>query len=484
MSQSSTKRLEAVPTLPIFAVLFCIALWIRLQKLQTPFFGDQSLYYYLSYTLGFGPASVHDVAPPTAHLVVRPFMYLFFFPWARLSFTAFRLANIVVGAMVPGLVFLLGVKFRANHYLAAAVALIACLHGVLIEYSVKVFPDTLASALMLCGYLAYFSRRARTATVLLVLMALTKEAYALFLVPLVFDSAVRWIRHGNWLIVAPIAGFLAVFITNGCAMFLLHAPMQGWSRNPMGERFMSDFLWTYWCIPFGVILLVELRWQVLGIALAAPLFYTLWGHVLGRGVEQWYTIGPLCVALVAAAVAMQSAANFFQAADIGTRPGGSKWAPVKIFLGRISAAMLVAILIMTPAESGWRDLAKLDTLIDAVTKVPKLERVKTWSAVKVFEKLKPRSLIVVDTFWAYSYYPYGFLTSRVGGAYSHETNDPSEDAQLADVLSHYEAIFWDGNVTKQAKRIRTLLKPCLMYQEAQVAIYWHSQKCLTSLTNK
>jgi hypothetical protein len=394
------------------------------------------------------------------------------------------LANIVVGSVVPGLVFLLSVKFRANHYLAAAVALIACLHGTLIEYSVKVFPDTLASALMLCGYLAYFSRRARTATVLLVLMVLAKEAYALFLVPLVFDGAVRWIRRGNWLIVAPIAAFLAVFMTNGYAVFLLHAPMQGWSKNAMGERFMSQFLWTYWCIPFGLLLLLEQKWQVLGVALAAPLFYTVWGHVLRRGVEQWYIIGPLCVALVAAAVAMQSAANFFQAADFRASPGGSRWTPVKVFLGRISAAMLVAILIMPPAESGWRDLAKLDTLIDAVTSVPKLERVKTWNTINVLEKLKPRSLIVVDTFWAYSYYPYGFLTSRVGGVYSHETNDPSEDAQFADVLNHYEAIFWDGNVTKQAKRIRTLLKPCLMYQEAQVAIYWHSQKCLTNPTKK
>jgi hypothetical protein len=260
--------------------------------------------------------------------------------------------------------------------------------------------------------------------------------------------------------------------------------MQGWSKSAMGERFLSQFLWTYSFVPFGLLLLLERKWQVMGVAAAAPLFYTVWGHVLGRGVEQWYIIGPLCVALVAATVAMQSAANFFQAADIGTRPGGSKWAPVKIYLGRISAAMLVAILIMPPPESGWRELAKLDTLIDAVSNVPKLEPVETWSSIKALEKLKPRSLIVVDTFWAYAFYPFGFLTNHVGGAYSHETDDPSEDARLADALSHYDAIFWDSNATKQAKRIRTLLKPCLIYQEAAVSIYSHSQKCLASLTKK
>jgi len=267
-------------------------------------------------------------------------------------------------------------------------------------------------------------------------------------------------------------------------MFLLHAPMQGWSKNAMGEHFLPQFLWTYWCIPFGLLLLLERRWQVLGVALAAPLFYTVWGRVLGRGVEQWYIIGPLCVALVAAAVAMQSAANFFQATDIGTKPGGFKWAPVKTFLGRISATTLVAMLIMPPPESGWRDLAKLDTLIDAVSNVPKLEPVRMWGVINVLNKLKPQSLIVVDTFWAYSFYPFGFLTRHVGGAYSHETNDPKEDAQLADVLSHYDAIFWDGNVTKQAKRIRTLLKPCLIHQEAQISVYRHSQTCLASLTKK
>jgi len=400
MNYDSTRKVEIWPTLPVFVVLFVVAFWIRLHRLQTPFFGDQSLYYYLSYTLGFGPTSVSTLEPLTSHVVVRPFMYVFFFPWARLGFTAFRLANIVVGSAVPGLVFLLSVKFRANHYLAAAIALITCLHNGMVEYSVRGFPDMLTTALMLCGYLAYYSKRWRTATVVLCFMVLSKEAYAMFLMPLLLDGSVRWFRYRSKLIIAPIAALVAVFATNGYAVLGLHARMQGWSKHAVYDGFFSGFLWTYWYIPVGVLLLVTRKWQVLAIALAAPIFFLVWGCVLRRGVEDWYIIGPLCVALVATTVALQSAVTCFQPNTAAAEALGPRRVRFRLFVGRVTGALLTLILILPSAESGWLGIASLTRLIDAFSSVPKLEHAKTLSIVEPLKTLRPRSMIVVDMFWA------------------------------------------------------------------------------------
>jgi hypothetical protein len=410
-------------------------------------------------------------------------MYVFFFPWARLGFTAFRIANAMVGSTVPCLIFLLSVKFRTNPYLAAVFALIACIHGQLIDYSIIGFPDMLATAMLLCGYLAYFSDRVLLATILLCLTVLTKEAFGMFLLPLVVDGGFRYQAHRSRLAIAPIAGLLVVVATSLISVRLLHGRPQGWSTNGIYEGFFSGFLFSYWYIPFGIVLLLHKEFQVLAVAVAAPLFFLIWGYALKKGVDQWYTIGPLAVALFVTSVSVQRAIEELQSI---TKVSGaeltSRFLNLRNLVAGLVSAMVLATLIMPPSDSGLKNIANIKTLSQMFTFAPESQAVTTQAVTKRLRKLKPESLLVMDTFWGYSFYPFGFLTSRVGKAFSKNTDNANEDIQLVEVLNRYDTIVWGENRTSQAKRIRNLLAHCVKYQDSQFSLYRQSRKCLANIT--
>ena len=212
---------------PFLAFLFVLSLWPRLHQLHSQVYGDESLYYYLSYTLGLAPASVAHLEKLWTHLAVRPFLYLFFFPWAHMGFTAFRCANIVVGSSIPCLMFLLCKKLRVNSFLAIAAAAVVSFHPTCVVFSTQVFPDTLATALVLLGYLGHFTRRVWVWTLLFCLMVLTKEAFAMFLLPLLVVDGLAFLRHGSRKVLAPVLALVAVAITNSISTLRPRGALSG-----------------------------------------------------------------------------------------------------------------------------------------------------------------------------------------------------------------------------------------------------------------
>jgi hypothetical protein len=294
---------------PLLLLLFALSFLLRIRSLHMDVFGDETLYYYLSKTLGFAPDSMRDLLPLWTHVSVRPFLYLFYFPWAQIGFATYRVVSILVGSIVPCLIFVLGTRMRANPYLAACFALVASLHPQFILFSTVGFPDMLATALLLCGLLAHNANATRWATVLFCLMVLAKEAFAMFLVPLVIDGAIALWRSRKRSIIAPLAGLFAVALTNGFELFVLHGPPQGWSSNGISSDFYAGFLCSYWFIPFALLLLLHKEYRVLALGLGAPAFFFVWGNILKKGVDSWYVVGPLAVALLAATVAVQRAVD-------------------------------------------------------------------------------------------------------------------------------------------------------------------------------
>ena len=164
----------------------------------------------------------------------------------------------------------------------------------------------LATALLLCGLLAYFNST-RWATLLFCLSVLTKEAFAMFLVPLLVDGTIRMCKTREKLVLAPMLGLVVVAITNGFEVYILRGPPQGWSSNRIGNHFYSGFFWSYWFIPFALLLLLYKKFRILAVSLGAPAFFYVWGHVMKKGVNTWYIIGPFSVALFAVTVAVQRA---------------------------------------------------------------------------------------------------------------------------------------------------------------------------------
>ena len=121
--RAGTIKRDKLSLFPFMAVLFTLSFLLRIRRIRMDVFGDEALYYYLSKTLGIAPASSKDLLPLWTHVSVRPFMYLFYFPWAQLGLVPFRLVNILIGCTVPCLIFALSTKCgpmptlpRALHY--------------------------------------------------------------------------------------------------------------------------------------------------------------------------------------------------------------------------------------------------------------------------------------------------------------------------------------------------------------------------------
>jgi hypothetical protein len=466
------------------AVLFALGLAFRLREVHAPLYGDQALYFYLSESLGIATSSVKDLSPLWTHVAVRPFMYVFFWPWANMGMTAFRVANIVVGATVPCLIYCLSVRFRVGPALAAIVALAASVHPVLVTFSVKGFPDNLATALALGGYLAYFSNRRGAATALLLLTVLTKEAYAMFLLPLLGDGAYRFMKTRSLLALAPFVGLCAVVVTNGISIYLLDGRLQGWGSGKPESWFFRAFLASSWFIPLYVLLLLEREMQVLLVSLAAPAFYAVWALLLHRGIEQWYIYGPFCVALVGLSVGLQSAMRHVAspiASGVPLLP--SRRERMRTASSKACAIALLATIVILPEQAGWRnwlDLVKLEHLLDWTSKAPPDHAEEMARVVKT---QKPRDLLIVDTFWAYAYYPFGATARHVANTYTSDNDDGVARAQFATLIAQHDYVLIGDAKKKsiQADSFQDAFQRCQIQSRGKFALYSVEPACLAKL---
>jgi hypothetical protein len=464
--------------------LFAVALAYRLRELGAPLYGDQALYFYLSQTLGFAPGALRDLGSLWTHFAVRPFMYLFFWPWANLGMTSFRLANIIVGAGVPCLLYALIIRFRVRPGLAAIVALTASVHPVLVSFSGRCFPDNLATALVLSGYLAYFCDRAALATATLLLTVLSKEAYAMFLLPLAADGAYRLIKTRSHIVLAPLLGFGAVVITTVLSIYVFDGRLQGWGSGKPDAAFFKGFLASGWFIPLYVLLLLEGQINALLIGLAAPTFFIVWGHVLHRGVEVWYLYGPFCMALVALAVGLQTAIGSV-AVPIEHGPAVSRFAWLRRTISQSCALALVATIVVLPEQAGWRswlDLVRIDQLLDAGPRASAdpVEQMATY-----VRHQRPKELLIMDSFWAYAYYPFGTTADHIWKYYSTDNSDTGSKNQFGALIRKHDYVLTGDptNTSAQARAFHSAFRSCELNTIGKFTLYAVAPDCLALLGN-
>lgn len=462
-------------------ILFGVAFMYRLKHLHAPLYGDQSLYYYLSRTLGFAPLPVQDLDPLWTHVVVRPFMYVFFWPWANLGMTAFRMANTIVGAIAPCLVYALAVQLRVKPALAGIVAFAASVHPVVVTFSAKGFPDNLATTLLFCGYLAYFAKRAVAATVMLLLTVLAKEAFVMFLLPLLVDGAWQFYESRSRLVVAPVTGAVAVLATSLISILAFKGRLQGWSHGQPDLNFFKAFLASPWFIPLYLLLLLEGRIRVLLIALAAPLFFLFWGFWLNRGVERWYICGPFATALVALSVALQCSFERIVGACGPTPP--SRFERLRAFCAKACSVALVGTIVVLPEQAGWRgelDLVRLEQLL-APGPAPTSDDAEQ-TALEV-RRRNVENLLVMDAFWAFAYYPFGMSAKHVGMRYSDGSTDDNSRTAMRAELERYDYVLTGDpdKQTAQAKLFRDSFERCRVYTRGKLILYQVKPQCLRNL---
>jgi hypothetical protein len=409
-------------------------------------------------------------------------MYLFFYPWANIGFITFRCTNIVLGALVPCLVYLLSTRFRVNSYLASAVAAIISFHPVCVFFSTIVFPDTLATVLILSSYLAFFSRKLKTATLLFCVTVLTKEAFAMFLIPILAIGAVEFLRKRSWSILSPIAAVCTVACTNGASLYLLGGRLQGWSTAQADPNFFAQFLASPWFLSFLAVLIFHKEFEAFAISLGAPLFFAVWSGVLHKGVDGWYILGPLPVALVSTSVALMRTFEVLSRFGIDSRRSHHIWKNFTTVCSRCAAAVCLFALATSPDTSGWQSL-RSERTFEMLSRPRPLPKSGTIEQVVTFLKShdRPKTLLAIDLFWAFAFYPLGRTAERVDKWYPNGSNDERETSILAQMLSEHDCVIWGKYQSVQAVRFETAILPCLVFKNDDYKVYRITSKCQPSL---
>jgi hypothetical protein len=372
-------------------------------------YGDEAWYFHLARTLGIGDDHVVNPIPRGAHVLARPFLYVFYWPSAQFGFTAFRAWNIVLSAATVGVTVLCCQSFRLGRLATLAAALLVCLHEMSLCYATRVFPDTPGTFLALLAVWAFLAERPRASFLLCVAATLTKEAFAVVPLALIVISLERGGPLGArpramtaWM-AASLLPLLAVTLLS---IFVLGGRLQGWANIAPDHRFfgMMAFGWDF--APLYVALMLLGRWRIAILALAHPIFYVAWWHVLGRGVNEWYVVGAVpfaAIALAAGLDGLRQAATFAE----------SGW------LGRVRAVMAAALVGAVAAQPFIPDHTKparqlfLNLQLEWFHRPRETDWVAIPPLVIHLREAPPADLLLVDTFWAHAFYPFGMVAERV-----------------------------------------------------------------------
>jgi hypothetical protein len=376
------RRLERVS----LAVLFVVSLALRWLMSDGDFYGDEAWYFYLARS--FGGESAAQAEHPLLHIANRPLFYAFFNLSTYGGLWSFRLAGCCVGACIPPLAWWCARAFGASRTSAAIAALALSVQPQQLRYSANVFPDVLAACFALGACWAAARRSAPWTVALCVACVWSKESFVF--VPVIatwlrLDASGRLRRPdlSTWLTCGIPVGYVAT--VTAISLSTEGVRLQGWSASPftldaaqsmlVGPEVWPWLLWLAW----------RREARILVLWLGLPLFYIGWTEVLGRGIEDWYAVGPATLAFVAAALGFDALRRI---ASWRTSRAGH-WLILSAALLSLSPAPIRGLLLLherTVALAGrWPQPRAAPEV------------------VAILKQLRPKRVIVLDCFWAYRY---------------------------------------------------------------------------------
>lgn len=375
MARSMEARARLLQWAP-YLLLTVLAFALKLPFADVPPYGDEGAFYYTSRELDQVPPNLHDLylpaesdlSPNVLYRPVplfwyRPVHYLTMWPAAQFGFEAYRFASIALTSTIPALAASVLVAFGTRHSYAFGAGVVLAVAPYFVVWGVLTLPDTLLTMWFLAGLLAYRHGRPWLMAAAFLSAAWTKEIAVIGIAALfVFTVATR-IRSGaprTW----PLEVSRREFVLAACAPLGLVPMMVAlWKGGaPPGGGGAPGWGWLFeglfgvvWLLPFVLLALVYPKTRLLaGFALVYPVFYVLYGQVLGRAVNIWYLYVPATLSIVAAAAALDA----WTSAVVGTR---YRRVP------KIAAGIMVAIfLAMAIVPMG----AAKDALIRPFTRDP------------------------------------------------------------------------------------------------------------------
>lgn len=353
-----------------------LALALRLNHLDADAHGDGAIYYFLTRHWGEVPGD------PTLlqEFVRRPLMFVLYHPFAW-SLESFRLANIVVGASLPLLVLWLLRGYGVDRRWALLGALLIALNKTLVQFSNFVVPDMLGAffALLMLGF--YQRGRYGTSAVMLLLATLTKEYFAIAGLAMLLIVFVR--KRFGWQALAYAAALLPVTALSLIDLWGLGARWMGWSISGMSWVVFNASLLSLPLAPFYLLLAPSRRWAELVLLGVYPAFYLAWRFILKEGIDDWYAILPATLAVTFLCLLFSDI--------LGSRLTflGSARAR-RVLVGVVACfAVVYSIASVSLYEVRWHERDARDM------------------AEYIAAAQPAATLLVIDDFWGYGYYPFG-----------------------------------------------------------------------------
>jgi len=361
-------------------LLFGLALLVRLPNLDTDVNSDEAYYYYLTLF-------------PEKYVILHrnhPFLlYALYHPLAA-SLVSFRLVNVFVGSLIPILVYVLLGSYRLSSTMRILGGAAAAINPILIKFSWIVYLDTLATALLLLGFLSYKRGRWLATGIALALAVLTKE-YALLAALIIILGS--WFRSHS-LRITVLSGF-GVGVASVVFLWVLF-PMGGIANLTSGVAFGQSinpyqvFILLLMIVVGTVAVLVGPREEGL-ILIVYALF------ILGGGFNMgWYLVLPLPFLISSILVMFDrllgklkmlvtSAASIFK------------------FRWLTNAMRIVLVLVF---------LFSISNPVSAYTQSQAWHYHGLGDVTTFLTKEYPsRQLTLIDCFWAYDLYPFGTVES-------------------------------------------------------------------------
>lgn len=370
----------------LIGILCTVGLFLRFRAAQGDYFGDEAWYSYLARTWGMDAHLVTgEPARPAPHLIYRPVFYGIHALFSGGGLFALRCFNILLGVAAIPLAATLAYRWSGRLGVAATAATLVTFHPGLIRYNALVFPDTLASVLILLSVLLFVTRRHTPTIVALTAALMAKESAIYFPVVLGILSYLRGERLFR------IATFCIPLLwplsASFVAVYLWHQPMQGWSTEPMKLDYLRHMIAGPELYFFAALLIWRRRVDAFLLWAAGPAFFLFWALVLGRGMSEWYSVIPAPTAIAAISVG----AGYFVDMLASRFP---KWSWRKATLP-VAGSLVVGLALLWPSvKRAWLAIEGHHRDARGISQ-----------AAEVVRRLDPASVEVINCFWAFVFEP-------------------------------------------------------------------------------
>ncbi len=387
----------------IFALLlFAVSFVLRARWIGVDVYGDESWYFHLARTLGTG-VQTEDL--PFGHFLSRPMLPLCYWPFAQINFQAFRWVNIFLGSLIPVLGFFTALSMNIPRKLSLAGGVLLCIHPVLTSFSALVFQDTLGCFFALAAIPAFEKKNYLAAAILTGAALVVKESFAvnmlaMGLISISFQSKFPFIKSSRFTYYLFLAS-IPYIICSALAFIVVGSRLPGWATEQPGIVFWSQMYINPLTIPllFALIFLGKPRHIIL--TFCYPLFFLAWSYMLNKGVNNWYTIGPCVFVLM----------GILKAAFLLCNETLQVLKNHAIPRGRHAWTICAVIVGITVGTGLYVSKGNIFFTTLKLSNPPKDSPLT--ETVNKFSGLNSANCLLVDTFWAYRYFPFGEIGAPV-----------------------------------------------------------------------